>query len=153
MTAQGKGKVAAGGRASVLDRVLTFLGIQEDPAAEAQVAAAAEAPAGESRRGRLVSLPGQRASAEKLRVVVVKPRGYDEVEGIAGYLKQRSPVVVSLDMVERDLARRIVDFISGATYALDGDMRRLAENIFLFTPSNVGIDAGHRVQEVGDELV
>lgn len=99
-------------------------------------------PAGEeARRPRLVSLPNQKASPfSGLRVMVLEPRTFEEVQQIADHLKERRPVIVSLESVDRDLSKRIVDFVSGTTYALDGNVQRIGESIFLFTPSNVSIE-------------
>jgi cell division inhibitor SepF len=59
----------------------------------------------------------------------------------ADHLKARRPVIVNLKDVDRDLARRVVDFTCGVTYAVDGQMQRIGEEIFLFTPSTVAVMA------------
>lgn len=135
-----------------LDRVLQFMGIQEEeepeeatPAPEPppvaprqQIAAASDIS---KRKARLVSLPGPNRPSAQLRVSVVHPKRYEEVEQIADHLKDRQPVIVSLDGVDKGLSRRIIDFVSGTTYALDGSVHRIGEGIFLFAPINVSIDA------------
>lgn len=138
-----------------LDRVLQFMGIQEEsddsPRAEehtarTEVAATAPRPqvppgAMDKRKGRLVSLPSPGRSASQVKVAVVKPQTYEEVEQIADHLKDRQPVIVSLENVDKAVSRRIIDFVSGTTYALDGSIHRIGEEIFLLAPINVSIDA------------
>src|SRR5439155_47855 len=77
------------------------------------------------RRGQLFSLPAQR----QLEIVVLQPKTFDDARAAADYLKMRRSVVVNLRGTHTDLARRIVDFSSGVTYALDGHMLRVAEAI------------------------
>lgn len=135
-----------------LDRVLQFMGIQEEesePVEEMRPQAESAPPplqrrsdtAADRRKGRLVSLPGPNRAPSQLRVAVIHPRSYDEVEQIADHLKERQPVIVSLEGVDQALSRRIVDFVSGTTYALDGTIHRIGNDIFLFAPMNVSIDA------------
>ena len=98
-------------------------------------------PASEPRRGRLVSLPGsRRGDGQLLSVVVQRPTSFDDVQMVADCLKERRPVILSVELVPKEIARRLVDFVSGAAYALDGRMVRLSEALFLFTPSNVVIE-------------
>lgn len=107
-------------------------------ASQRTVAAAADAS---KKRGRLVSLPGPNRTPSQLRVSVMQPKTYDEVEQIADHLKDRQPVIVSLDGLDKAVSRRIIDFVSGTTYALDGSIHRIGDNIFMFAPINVSIDA------------
>ncbi|ABO49252.1 protein of unknown function DUF552 [Desulforamulus reducens MI-1] len=78
-------------------------------------------------------------SGRQLRVVVCDPASFDEAQNIADNLKNRRAVVVNLEKAGAEQARRIVDFISGATAALNGDMQKVGQNIFLFVPSNIDI--------------
>ena len=75
----------------------------------------------------------------QLKVVVVTPESFDEARDIAEHLKQKKPVVINLEGVEKDIARRIVDFLSGAVYSLDGNIQKISTGIFLIAPYNVGI--------------
>ena len=54
-------------------------------------------------------------------------------------LKSRKPVIINLEKIESDVARKIFDFLSGATYALDGNVQKVANNIFIFAPNNVDV--------------
>lgn len=77
---------------------------------------------------------------QNVRIVVVNATKFEQVQDFATELKNRRPVVVNLEHIDRENARRILDFMSGATYALGGLMRKVSANIFLFAPSNVDID-------------
>lgn len=135
-----------GGGRRFMDRVFGFLGIeQEEAAAVEEPPAPVPQPRPEpvaARKGRLVSLPGARRSpdGERLSVVVQKPVSFEDVQAVVDCLKERRPVIMSVEAVPKEVARRLVDFVSGAVYALDGRMHRLGDALFLFTPSNVDID-------------
>ena len=75
----------------------------------------------------------------QLKVVVMTPETYDEAQDIAEHLKAKKPVVVNLEGVEREVARRIIDFLGGTIFALDGQMQKISSGIFLVAPYNVGI--------------
>jgi cell division inhibitor SepF len=73
------------------------------------------------------------------KVVLVEPRVYAEAQDIADHLKNRRAVVVNLQRIQHDQAKRIVDFLSGTVYAIGGDIQRIGTNIFLCTPDNVEV--------------
>ncbi|NHM29716.1 cell division protein SepF [Neobacillus terrae] len=73
------------------------------------------------------------------KVVLVEPRVYAEAQDIADHLKNRRAVVVNLQRIEHDQAKRIVDFLSGTVYAIGGDIQRIGSSIFLCTPDNVEV--------------
>jgi len=81
-------------------------------------------------------------SNQNVRIVVVHGTKFEQVQEFATELKNRRPVVVNLEQADLETARRILDFMMGATYAVGGLMRKISANIFLFAPSNVDID-GH----------
>jgi cell division inhibitor SepF len=88
---------------------------------------------------------------QSAKVHVVEPAGFGDAQEIGDRLKGGQPVIVSLQAVEPDLSRRLVDFCSGATYVLGGSMEKVARNVFLLTPSNVEVSAEERrrLQERG----
>ena len=88
---------------------------------------------------------------QSAKVHVVEPAGFSDAQEIGDRLKAGQPVIVSLQAVEPDLSRRLVDFCSGATYVLGGSMEKVAKNVFLLTPSNVEVSAEERrrLQERG----
>ena len=73
------------------------------------------------------------------KVVLVEPRIYAEAQDIADQLKNRRAVVVNLQRIERDQAKRIVDFLSGTVYAVGGDIQKIGTDIFLCTPDNIEV--------------
>ncbi len=74
------------------------------------------------------------------KMMLLEPRAYSESQQIADYLKRRNAVVVNLKRVTPDQAKRIVDFLYGTIYAIDGDIQKLGGGIFLCTPNNVTVD-------------
>ncbi len=75
----------------------------------------------------------------QLKLVVMQPENFEEARDIANHLKSKKPVVMNLESVDKEVARRIVDFLSGAVYALDGNIQKVSNGIFLIAPYNVGI--------------
>ena len=74
------------------------------------------------------------------KMILLEPRAYSESQQIADYLKNRNAVVVNLKRVTPDQAKRIVDFLYGTIYAIEGDLQKLGGGIFLCTPNNVNIE-------------
>jgi cell division inhibitor SepF len=77
-------------------------------------------------------------------VTVVAPIRFSDAQEIGDLVKSGTPVIVNLQASERDLARRMIDFCSGVTYALGGSMKKAADQVFLLTPSNVEVSAEER---------
>ncbi|OCA85522.1 cell division protein SepF [Bacillus sp. FJAT-27225] len=73
------------------------------------------------------------------KVVLIEPRMYSEAQEIADHLKNRRAVVVNLQRIDHDQAKRIVDFLSGTVYAIGGDIQKIGLSIFLCTPDNVEV--------------
>lgn len=74
------------------------------------------------------------------KMMLLEPRAYSESQQIADYLKNRNAVVVNLKRVTPDAAKRIVDFLYGTIYAINGDLQKLGGGIFLCTPNNVDVE-------------
>lgn len=89
-----------------------------------------------SQKQNVVSLQSVQQSA---KVVLSEPRVYADAQDIADQLKNRRSVVVNLQAIDREQAKRIVDFLSGTVYALGGDIQRIGIDIFLCTPDNVEV--------------
>jgi cell division inhibitor SepF len=75
---------------------------------------------------------------------VVAPTSFNSAQEVADKLKINQPVIVNLQNVDRDLSRRIIDFASGLCYGVGGQMERVANQVFLLTPSNVEVSAEER---------
>ena len=84
------------------------------------------------------------ATAASARVHVVAPSKFGDAKEIADSLKDNRPVIVNLQMAERDLQRRMIDFCSGVTYALSGEMEKVADQVFLLTPTDVKVSDEER---------
>ena len=69
----------------------------------------------------------------------MQPESFEEARDITNHLKNRKPIVVNLEAIDKNVARRVIDFLSGAIYALDGDIQKISNSIFLLAPNNVGI--------------
>lgn len=80
-------------------------------------------------------------SSGPFKMLVIEPKSFDECTKLVDNLKSRKPVIINLEKVETDLARKMFDFMSGATYALNGNVQRITANIFIFAPANVDIAA------------
>lgn len=128
--------------ARLVDKMLNFMGFEEEQeeGREQEIRALEEEKTiiqkPRKNKAQVVSLHSQR----QMRFCVVEPSSFDDVQGMADHLKNRRPVIVNLEQAEPELAKRVVDFVSGATYALDGSMQKVGKGIFLFVPSNVDID-------------
>lgn len=79
------------------------------------------------------------SSGAQTRIVVLKPKCYSNSTQVADELKQRRPVVINVGSLDTDEARRVIDFIAGTVYGLNGNMQKVAGGIFLATPSQVDI--------------
>ena len=83
---------------------------------------------------------------ESSRVHLVIPKSFNDAQDIADKFKDQIPVIVNLQGIDRDLSKRLVDFASGLTYALDGGMQQIADKVFLLTPRNVEVSAEERAR-------
>ena len=78
---------------------------------------------------------------------MVKPERFDQVSEIADHLRDKKAVVLNLETTNKDVSRRLVDFLSGCAYALDGKIKKVAISTYLITPYNVGV-VGDLVEEL-----
>ena len=81
-----------------------------------------------------------------VRVHLVLPRSFNDAQQIADKFKHSIPVILNLQSADAELSKRLIDFASGLTYALDGGMQRVADKVFLLTPRNVEVSAEQRAQ-------
>jgi cell division inhibitor SepF len=85
-------------------------------------------------------------SSGSVRVHLVLPRSFNDAQQIADKFKQSIPVILNLQNADTELSKRLIDFASGLTYALNGGMQRVADKVFLLTPRNVELSAEQRAQ-------
>ncbi|HEY7732219.1 MAG TPA: cell division protein SepF [Gaiellaceae bacterium] len=111
-----------------------------DGDSQSEPAAAAAPP---SRRTRL---RGVDPAAGQVRVHLVLPRSFNDAQQIADKFKDQVPVILNLQSADNELSKRLIDFASGLTYALDGSMQRVADKVFLLTPRNVEVSAEERAR-------
>ena len=83
-----------------------------------------------------------------VRVHFVAPKNFNDVQDVADKFKEAIPVILNLQSTDTDLSKRLIDFSSGLTYALDGGMQRIADKVFLLTPRNVEVSAEERARLV-----
>ena len=85
-------------------------------------------------------------SGPPAKVHLVVPRSFNDAQQIADRFKAQIPVIINLQGADTDLSKRLIDFSSGLTYALDGSMQRVADKVFLLTPRNVELSAEERAR-------
>jgi cell division inhibitor SepF len=104
-------------------------------------------PEDEPRGGRSTTVlrPVGRGNGD-VRVHLVIPKSFNDAQQIADKFKDSIPVILNLQGAETDLSKRLIDFASGLTYALDGGMQRIADKVFMLTPRNVEISAEERAR-------
>ena len=89
----------------------------------------------DSRRGKVVNIH----ATTQLKVVLVKPERFETASEIADHLKEKRTVVINLESTHKDIARRLVDFLSGVAYAGEGKIKKVAANTYIITPYSVDI--------------
>ncbi len=134
--------------ANFMDKVTNFLGLGGEDGMEDDVpvmpAEREEKPVFSSnKKNKIVNIH----TTTQLKVVIIQPTSYADAQEIADHLKSKKPVVVNLEKLEKEVAVKIVNFLSGAVYALDGSMQKVSNGIILLAPYNVGI-----MGDFGEEL-
>ena len=87
---------------------------------------------------------GSVAAMDQVHLVI--PKAFNDAQEIANQFKDGIPVILNLQGIDADLSKRLIDFSSGLTYALDGGMQRIADKVFLLTPRNVEVSAEERAR-------
>lgn len=105
---------------------------------------------GRKNKDKVVSIP--QANANAIKMVISQPTTFEQSDEICSFLKERKSVIVNLEYVNKDVARRIVDFISGGVYALDGYIQKVSNSIFLVAPSNYEITNEMAREEMKSKL-
>lgn len=99
---------------------------------------------------KVVSMP--QAQSNAIKMVISQPTTFEQSDEICSFLKEKKSVIVNLEYVNKDVARRIVDFISGGVYALDGYIQKVSNSIFLVAPSNYEITNEMAREEIKSKL-
>jgi cell division inhibitor SepF len=90
--------------------------------------------------------PLRSAAPNNVRVHLVVPKNFNDAQQVADKLKTDVPVILNLQHADTDLSKRLIDFASGLTYALDGGMQRVADKVFMLTPRNVEVSAEEKAR-------
>ncbi len=80
----------------------------------------------------------------QMEVVVIQPETYDEAQDVCDHIRSQRPVIINLEQMERNVAQRIMDFVSGACYTLNGNLQRVTNNIFIIAPENIDVAGDFR---------
>jgi len=102
------------------------------------------------RKNKVVAMPQMQGNS--IKMVISQPTTFEQSDEICGFLKEKKSVIVNLEYVNKDVARRIVDFISGGVYALDGYIQKVSNSIFLVAPSNYEITNEMAREEMKSKL-
>ena len=97
-------------------------------------------------------VPMQQAQGNSIKMVISQPTTFEQSDEICSFIKEKKSVIVNLEYVNKDVARRIVDFISGGVYALDGYIQKISNSIFLVAPSNYEITNEMAREEMKNKL-
>lgn len=92
------------------------------------------------------------SQSQQIKMVISQPTTFEQSEGICDLLKEKKSVIVNLEYVNKDVARRIVDVISGAVHALDGHIQKISNSIFLIAPYNYDITNEMAREEIKNKL-
>jgi cell division inhibitor SepF len=95
-------------------------------------------------RPQIEAVPNPVPNPSSVKVHLVLPRSFNDAQQIADKYKQGIPVILNLQSADTELSKRLIDFASGLTYALNGGMQRVADKVFLLTPRNVEVSAEQR---------
>ncbi len=97
---------------------------------------------------KVVGMPGM----QQVKVIISQPSTFEQSEEICEHLKEKKSIIVNLEYVNKDVARRIVDFISGAVYGLDGNIQKISNSIFLVAPFNYEITNEVMKEDIKNKL-
>ncbi len=126
-------------RAPAPESVSTETTQEEDDYGFTPVASTAAAPLSSAGFAGQVLNMGTSSAANKQEVVLFRPGSFNDTSKAADDLRNRKAVIVNMENVDKAMARRVVDFLSGCVYALDGDVKKIAQSAYLFCPHNMDI--------------
>lgn len=127
----------------VMNKMMGFLGLDEEIEDEVETSESEEEFVEDSEVEPLISKRGNKVvsikTATSAKVLIVKPSTYEEAAEICDELKNRKIVVVNTTKLENRIAQRLLDFVSGASYALGGSLEEVESGIYVVTPSNIEV--------------
>ena len=101
-----------------------------------------------AKKSKIVNMP----QVQSVKMVITQPTSFEQSEEICNYLKERKSIIVNLEYVNKDVARRIIDFLSGAVHALNGHIQKVSNSIFLIAPVNYDIESDLAREELKNKL-
>lgn len=104
------------------------------------------------KNNKVVAMPQSQTQGQAIKMVISQPTTFEQSDEICSFLKEKKSVIVNLEYVNKEVARRIVDFISGGVYALDGYIQKVSNSIFLVAPSNYEITNDSGREEIKNKL-
>ncbi len=125
------------------NKIMRFMGLSDSEMEEKWPKEGDIYPIPGSRKGKVLDI----RTASQVKMVVFQPTTFDQATEICDNLKNRKPVIINLEKLETEIAQRILDFLSGAVYGLDGNLHKISGGIFVAAPSNVEI-----LEELEEEL-
>lgn len=87
-----------------------------------------------------------------MKVMVIEPKSFDDAQQVANCLKEKRPIIINFENTDEAAAKRIIDFISGTTYALSGEIKKVSRNVFLCAPSNVNISYSQEQKSITTDM-
>ena len=105
---------------------------------------------GRKNKEKVINMP--QAQTNAIKMVISQPTTFEQSDEICSFLKEKKSVIVNLEYVNKDVARRIVDFISGGVYALDAHIQKVSNSIFLIAPINYEITNEMAREEIKNKL-
>lgn len=129
---------------SIVDKIRNKMGANQDteeyveePAAPVQEE---EPEENHQQADNVVDFKNKAKTASQMKVMVIEPVSFDDAQQVADHIRNHKPVVVNFENTNGDIAKRIIDFISGTTYALSGDIKKVGKNVFMCAPDNVSVN-------------
>ena len=142
--------------AAIVNKVLDFLGVETGEAEEyddetLEYGNEEQTEENEERgffKKKVVAMP----QVQQVKMVITQPTTFEQSEEICGYLKEKKSVIINLEYVNKDVARRIIDFVSGAVNALDGHIQKISNAIILVAPVNYDIASDLAREELKNKV-
>lgn len=117
------------------DKILYFLGIEEEESSSETETASYISPTEPKGKGKVINIH----QTAKNKMIIHKPISFEEAGKICEEIKNRKVAIVNMELLDKETAKRVLDFLSGSIYALDGTVKKVGAGIFVFAPDNVDI--------------
>ena len=134
-------------------RVKTRNSYEEDDLDDYEPRRTKQRPAKTSNPSKLVSINSRSSNRSSNQVYVIKPQEFNEAQRVTDYLKEGKTIVINMEGIEVHAAQRIIDFIGGACYALDGSLQAISANIFIAAPRNIDVTGDLRDELLNESMI